>query len=522
MKILRKLPIGIQDFIKLREDTNIYVDKTALIYKMVNENSAYFLSRPRRFGKSLLISTLAAYFLGKKEYFKGLAIEELEEDWIEYPVVRIDLNAKEYTEGKAYLIDMLKTQIINCFNKYELTHTKEDAPSLFAELLEKLHKKTGQRAVVLIDEYDKPLLATLDKPELLEQMKSVLKPFFGVLKSADEHLKFLLLTGVTKFGQVSVFSDLNQLNDISLHPDYATICGLTLNEVCENFAPEIEILASKDGLSHSECLEKIKLWYNGYKFEEDAEGVFNPFSTLKLFHSNKFENHWFQTGTPTFLVELLKESDFDLRNIDGVELGADAFANYKANADRPLPVLYQSGYLTIKSYDKELRLYTLGYPNFEVKYSLLGFFSENYTSLDEDQSGLNIARFYQDLQKGNVDDFMVRVQAFFGKIPYELNSQNEKHYQMVLYIIFTLLGQYTKAEVRSSFGRADLIVENKDFVYIFEFKLFETAENALLQIEEKGYAIPYLADSRKIVKVGAEFSAATKNVAKWVVAPNSD
>jgi hypothetical protein len=517
MKKLRKLPIGIQDFMSLREDGYLYVDKTALMYRMITENKVYFLSRPRRFGKSLLISTLAAYFLGKKEYFKGLAIEEFEEDWIEYPVLRIDLNAKEYTEGKAYLIDLLIKQLASIYETYEIAMPEGDAPFLFQNLLKRLHQKTGKRAVVLIDEYDKPLLATLDKPELLEQMKSVLKPFFGVLKSADEHLKFLLLTGVTKFGQVSVFSDLNQLFDISLSETYATLCGMTFDEVTQNFAPEIDALAIKEEISRDECLEKIKLWYNGYKFEENAEGVYNPFSTLSLFQSQKFENHWFQTGTPTFLVELLKSSDYDLRDIEGVELQADSFANYRADADRPLPVLYQSGYLTIKSYDKEFRFYTLGYPNFEVKYSLLAFFTQDYTSLDRDNSGTNVRRFYQDLLKGDLDSFMIRVQAFFSKIPYDLIQNNEKYYQMVLYIIFTLLGQYTKAEVRSSFGRADLIVENKEFVYIFEFKLFDTAENALLQIEEKGYAIPYLADSRKIVKVGAEFSVVTKNVNRWLV-----
>ena len=517
MKYLRKLPIGIQDFIKLREDTNIYVDKTALIHKMVNENSAYFLSRPRRFGKSLLLSTLAAYFLGKKEYFKGLAIEELEEDWIEYPVVRIDLNAKDYSEGKGYLIDLLIQQLKESQKQYNLEITETEPSAFFRALLRELHQKTGKRAVVLIDEYDKPLLATLEHPELLEEMKAVLKPFYGVLKSSDEHLKFLLLTGVTKFGQVSVFSDLNQLYDISMTEDYATLCGMTFDEVTENFIPEIETLTLKEEISRDDCLEKIKLWYNGYQFHPKAEGVYNPFSTLSLFQTYEFSNHWFQTGTPTFLVELLKSSDFDLRDIEGIELPADSFANYRADADRPLPVLYQSGYLTIKSFDRIGRIYTLGYPNFEVKYSLLAFFAKDYTSLDEDKSGINIYRFSQDLKKGDVDSFMIRLQAFFGKIPYELNTQNEKYYQMVLYIIFTLLGQYTKAEIRSSFGRADLIVENADYVYIFELKLFDTAENALLQIEEKGYAVPYLCDSRKVIKVGAEFSAVTKNVSKWII-----
>ena len=517
-KPLRKLPIGIQDFPKLREDTNIYVDKTALIYRMVHENNAYFLSRPRRFGKSLLISTLGAYFEGRRECFQGLAIEELEEDWIKYPVLRLDLNAEKYDRPSA-LEGILNRHLHLWENVWGSDESEISCADRFIGIIRRAHLQTGHRTVVLIDEYDKPLLATLDKPELLQQMKEILKPFFGVLKSSDEHLKFILLTGVTKFGQVSVFSDLNQLRDLSLDPSYATLCGLTFEEVQSNFAPEIDALAVKEGLDLEACLDKIKTWYNGYKFEENAEGVFNPFSTLNLLQSQKFAGHWFQTGTPTFLVELLKQSDYDLRDLEGVQLGAEHFADYRADADRPLPVLYQSGYLTIKDYDRHARIYTLGYPNFEVKFGMLAFYAPYYTSLDKDKSGINVYYFSRDLAQGDMESFMIRLQSFFGKIPYELNTQNEKYYQMVLYVIFTMLGQYVQAEIRFSFGRADLIVQNQDYVYIFELKLFDTAENALKQIEDKGYARPFQNDTRKILTVGVEFSAQSRNVARWLICP---
>jgi hypothetical protein len=516
-KPLRKLPIGVQDFPSLREDGYLYVDKTALVYQLATENKAYFLSRPRRFGKSLLISTLGAYFEGRRECFEGLAIAELEDAWTEYPVLRLDLNAERYHQPES-LHAILNAHLERWELLYGSVGVERSLPERFFGVIEKAHLQTGKRAVVLVDEYDKPLLTTLDNPELLAEMKAILKPFYGVLKSADAHLKFVFLTGVTKFGQVSVFSDLNQLRDLTLDPTYATLCGLTFQELQNNFGPEIEALAFQEELSVPECLEKIKTWYNGYQFFPNAEGVFNPFSTLLLFQTRVFAGHWFQTGTPTFLVELLKKSDYDLRELEGVQLSADQFANYRADADQPLPVLYQSGYLTIKGYNRRAQIYTLGYPNAEVKYGFLSFLNPDYTGLDRDKSGINVYYFCRDLEQGDIDSFMTRLQAFFGGIPYELETQNEKYYQMVLYVIFTLLGQYVRAEIRFSFGRADLIVENDEHVYLFELKLFDTAENALQQIEDKGYAVPYGMSSKQIHKIGVEFDPAKRNVGRWLIA----
>ncbi len=512
---LRKLPIGIQDFPSLREDGYLYVDKTALVYKLVNEGRVYFLSRPRRFGKSLLCSTLAAYLEGHKELFAGLAIEKLEEKWTKHPVLRLDLNAEKYDSVES-LQNILTYHLIRWETEYG-TATDASLPGRFRGVIERAHQVTGQRVAVIIDEYDKPLLQTLDNPALNQEMKAALKPFFGVLKSVDAHLKFLLLTGVTKFGQVSVFSDLNQLADLSLHPSYTTLCGITEEELLANFGPELESLASNQNLGRNETLAEVRRMYNGYKFHQDGPSVYNPFSTLNLLDRFEFVDYWFQTGTPTFLVELLQKTNADLREIDGVQLEAADFANYRQDPDRPLPVIYQSGYLTIKSYDKALRFYTLGYPNDEVKNGFLQFLSPDYTGVEKGKTGFHIGMFSRELREGNVDAFMTRLRFFFENIPYDLNDKTERHYQVVLYLVFTLLGQYIQSEVKSANGRADSVVHTPDAVYVFEFKLKGKAELALKQIDEQGYMIPYQASGKRIVKVGVEFNKKKRNIGRWLV-----
>jgi len=370
---------------------------------------------------------------------------------------------------------------------------------------------------ILIDEYDKPLLMSLGCESLHQEYKLILKSFYGVLKSADAYLKFAILTGVTKFGQVSVFSDLNQLIDLTLHPDYATLCGITEEELVSNFVPEMEALAKANDLSPQEALEKTRLWYNGYKFHHTAVGVYNPFSTLNLFARREFEAFWFATGTPTFLVELLKKSDYDFRNIDNVQSPAEDFANYRAEPDRPIPVIYQSGYLTIKDYDRELRIYTLGYPNAEVKYGFFHFIAPDYLYDNRHDSGLHIARFTQEIKAGDPGAFLTRLKSFFGGIPYELNDKTERHYQVVFYLIFKLLGQFVDAEVRSAIGRADAVVSCADYVYVFEFKLTGSAEDALKQIDDKAYLLPYTASGKTLFKIGVAFNKRKRTLGKWIV-----
>ncbi len=513
--ILRKFPIGVQSFKKIRDNQFLYVDKTALVYELANSGGCYFLSRPRRFGKSLLISTFEAYFKGQKELFEGLAIEQLEKDWITYPVLHIDLNAEKFDAP-----EQLDALLSNQLTQWEEIYGKgEDETTLslrFKGVIRRAAEQTGHPAVVLVDEYDKPLLQSLHKEALHSAYKDTLKAFYGVLKSADQYLRFYLLTGVTKFSQVSVFSDLNQLNDISMDKRYNEICGLTWQEIADNFEPELKELAEDNDLTPEETRETMTRLYDGYHFMFGQEGIFNPFSVLNVLDRSQFDNYWFKTGTPTFLVELLKKTDYDLRDIDGVQMAVDGFADYRADVQRPIPVIYQSGYLTIKDYDKEFRLYTLGFPNEEVKYGFLSFIVPFYTAIPSTESPFYISRFVIELESGDVDAFMERLRAFFADIPYELNDKTERHYQAVFYLVFKLMGQFTEAEVRSARGRADAVVKTRDYIYVFEFKLDGTVEEALRQIDDKGYLIPYQIDGRQLIKVGANFSAEERNIENWM------
>ena len=518
MEAMRKLPIGIQTFEKLREGNFLYVDKTAYVYQLASTSTPYFLSRPRRFGKSLFITTLESYFQGRRDLFEGLAIEALEKDWIAYPVLHMDLNARKY-ESLADLRAMLNQFLEKWEDTYRCAEKRERSPEeRFAYVIERTYERTGRPVVVLIDEYDKPLLQALLDAPLLEEYRRTLKAFYGVLKSADRYLRFVFLTGVTKFAQVSVFSDLNQLQDISAWPDYSAVCGITREELLRVFTPEIESLARANGETFEEMVDEMTRQYDGYHFFAGCPGVFNPFSVLNAFKSKVTENFWFQTGTPTYLADLLKESDYDLRLlIDGVEVASSAFSEYRAEASNPLPMIYQSGYLTIKDYDKGLRLYTLGFPNDEVRYGFLNFLLPYYTRVTTDETSFHIATFIRELRAGKVDSFMSRVKVFFAGIPYELSDNTERHYQTIFYVIFTLMGQFTEAEVRSSHGRADAVVKTRDTVYVFEFKLNGTAEEALRQIDTGDYLIPYQLSGKRLVKVGVEFSKETRNISRYLV-----
>ena len=512
----RKLPIGIQNFEKIRTGGFTYIDKTDLIYQLASTNSPYFLSRPRRFGKSLLMSTLEAYFLGKKELFTGLAMETLEAEWKTYPVLHLDLNARNY-DSKEALIAILNQHLEKWETKYGDEKKERSPEERFSYLLERIPEASGSQVVILIDEYDKPLLQTIGDEDLQEQNKNILKAFYGVLKSADAHLRFVFLTGVTKFGQISVFSDLNQLKDISMDARYATICGITDKELRRDFQPELEALAANEGLSYEEVCQKMKRMYDGYHFRHNMEGLYNPFSVLNALDSVEFGSYWFSTGTPTFLVQLLKETDYDLRNLEGIELPVNQFADYRADADYPIPVIYQSGYLTIKGYDKEFQSYTLGFPNEEVKYGFLNFLVPYYTGVSSNENLFNIRHFVNELRSGDANAFLARLRAFFAGIPYELNDKTERHYQAIFYLVFRLLGQYMEVEERSAKGRADAVVKTKDYVYVFEFKLDGNVDEALKQIDEKGYLLPYSVDERKLLKIGVSFDSAERNIGEWKI-----
>jgi len=381
MEQKRKFPIGIQSFEKLRTQGYLYVDKTAMIYQIASTSIPYFLSRPRRFGKSLLLSTLEAYFEGRKDLFEGLALFELETQWEKFPILHLDLNAEKFESIKG--LDAILSRYLDKWEDlYGKNEREETLSGRFEGVIWRAYEQTGKRVVVLVDEYDKPMLSAISDEKLSGEYRKTLKAFYGVLKSSDRYLRFVFLTGVTKFAQVSVFSDLNQLVDISLKHDYASLCGITKKELLQDFEPELKILAKKQELTVDEAFDKMCRQYDGYHFAPEAEGMFNPFSVLNALNFSDFDNYWFQTGTPTYLVDLLKESDYDLRLLlDGIELQPSAFMEYRVDIRNPIPMIYQSGYLTIKAYDKKFNLYTLGFPNDEVRYGFLEFLMPYYTNV---------------------------------------------------------------------------------------------------------------------------------------------
>lgn len=518
----RKMPIGIQDFTKLREDGFVYVDKTAIMYNLVRTSSPYFLSRPRRFGKSLLVTTLEAYFLGKKELFKGLAIENLEKDWITYPVLKFSLAAGEFTKPDG-LRDALRNTLEEFEKKYDLQNDETALPMRFKNALKNAVAKTGRKVVVLVDEYDNPLLKNINgNSEQGEENRALYKGFFSVLKDCDGYLRFVFFTGVTKFSKVSIFSDLNQLQDISMHPQYAEICGITQSELEATFAPEIDAMANENNLTHDECLAKLKRFYDGYKFSEKCENIYNPFSLINAFSSLKFGKFWFSTGTPTFLVKRLNEMGFNPKQFSDGSLYAseDEITDYRPDNPDIIPLLYQSGYLTIREYDERRDRFVLEYPNDEVKYGFMNSLAVEYLHLKRQSANNDIFAIDDALEAGDTDSLKDQFVSLFASLPYPANpgdSMLERDFQNVVYLVFLLLGQFVKVEQHSAKGRADCIVETDEYVYIFEFKRDDTAENALAQIDEAGYAKPYEADARKLIKIGAVFSSKERTLTEWMV-----
>ena len=509
-------PVGIQSFEEIRKGGYCYVDKTDLIYQLVKTGKYYFLSRPRRFGKSLLISTLEAYFLGKKELFKGLAMEGLEKDWTTSPVLHLDLNARKYVDASS--LNAILNQHLESWEAIYGDEKKDRAPEeRFAWLIEKACRTTGRNVVVLVDEYDKPMLQAIGNEPLLTDYRNTLKAFYGALKSNDKYLRFALLTGVTKFSKVSVFSDLNNLMDISLSNRFANICGITENELYRDLEEDIRLLAEANGMNETEARQTLKEWYDGYHFAENTEDIYNPFSLLNTLAEMKFGSYWFETGTPTFLVELLQRSKYDLHRLTEEMATADSLGGIDTMETNPVPILYQSGYLTIKGFDKEFRTYELGFPNKEVEEGFTKFLLPNYASLSSGNPSFEISSFVREVRSGNIDAFMRRLQSFFADTPYELAHDLERHYQNVLFIVFKLLGFYTRAEYRTSNGRIDMVVKTDRYIYVMEFKLDGTAEEAIRQINEKGYAAPFISDSRTLYKIGVNFSNAIRGIEGWIV-----
>lgn len=511
MASIVKYPIGIQEFEKLRKEGFLYVDKTALIKKMVQDGCYYFLSRPRRFGKSLLLSTIHAYFEGKRELFKGLAIDTDEMPWEAHPVLHLDLNAQNY-DTKESLDAVLDNFLAQEERKYSEVATGIYFGTRFSNVIKAACEKTGKRVVILVDEYDKPMLQAIGNQKLQDEYRNTLKGFYGALKSMDGCIQFAFLTGVTKFGKVSVFSDLNHLNDISMDTRYYDACGISEDELRTYFGESIAELAAAQKMSVDECYAILKERYDGYHFAENSKGMYNPFSVLNTLSKQQFGSYWFQTGTPTYLVKLLQMHDYNLEQLDGVQVTSQTIEAIDSESTDPIPVIYQSGYLTIKDYNPEFQIFTLGFPNKEVESGFMDFLLPFYSKYNQRESSMEIVQFVMDVRAGRTEQFIKRLKSFFADTPYELVKDLENHYQNVLFIISRLMGFYTKAEYHTSEGRIDMVIQTPDYCYVLEFKLDGTAEEAMAQIKDKNYTLPFEMSGQKIIRIGMNFSSETRNI----------
>ena len=511
-----KYPIGIQDFKTIRTDGYFYADKTALMYRLIKGGQYYFLSRPRRFGKSLLVSMMEYYFNGEKDLFKGLAIEQLEQEWKKYPVLHLDMNAEKYSNLKA-LESILDRNLRLWEQQFECTDQGDSLAGRFTAVIRRAYEKTGQKVAILVDEYDKPLLQAFDNEELKEDYRATLKAFYGVEKSMGAYIQFAFFTGVTKFSKVSVFSDLNNLADISMDKRYAEICGITEKEIHDNLDAEVESLAQANNLTKEACYAKLKLNYDGYHFEAGTTGMYNPFSLLRTLDSQAFKDYWFETGTPTILVEALKKNNYNLEELTQEEVTADLLGSIDSIDKNPLPLIYQSGYLTVKDYDERFGIYRLGFPNKEVERGFTRFLVPYYTPLSETKSGAFISKFVYEIESGKPEQFMQRLDSIFDDGDYQIAGNAELYFQNAVWIIFMLVGLYTEVEHHTSNGRIDLLINTQDYIYIIEFKLDKSAEDALQQIEEKQYAKPFEHDGRTIYKIGINFSSKTRRIEGWKI-----
>ena len=512
-----KYPIGIQNFGEIRRDGYAYVDKTALMYKLVSEGKYYFLSRPRRFGKSLFLSTLEAYFEGQKELFEGLAVSQLEKEWVKHPILHLDLNTEKY-DTKEALENKLRSFLALWEGKYQVLNDKQQSLGIrFEDLIRNIFEKTGLRVVILIDEYDKPMLQAIGNDALQTEYRNTLKAFYGALKSCDRYIRFAFLTGVTKFGKVSVFSDLNNLIDISLDQRYATICGMTEEEIHANFDEGVGLLAEANGMTQEECYARLKRDFDGYHFTIGSPGMYNPFSMLNTLASQQFRDYWFETGTPSFLVYQLKKTGYPLESMTTEELSTDTLNSIDIMDENPLPLLYQSGYLTLKSYDSRFDEYQLGFPNREVEQGFIKYLYPFYTPKVQDKGTFAISNFVKAIRKGDAEGFMRRLENFFANGDYQVMGNMELYFQNTLYVFFRLMGFYVEVERHTTDGRMDILMQTPQYIYILELKLDKSADEALAQIEAKGYAKPFADDARQLFKMGINFSTSTRRIDDWKI-----
>ncbi len=512
--------MGIQTFKNVIEGNYLYVDKTDLIYELAKESKYCFLSRPRRFGKSLLVTTLEAYFEGKKDLFKGLAIEDLETEWISYPVIHLDLSF-----GKYYCIENLRSTLNMLISDYEkIYHIESDATVSYGNRLKKVIEtaveQTGLKAVVLIDEYDAPMHDSMKNEKLQDEIRDIMRDFFSPLKAEEENLHFAFMTGISKFSQLSIFSELNNITNISMEDEYSSICGISKEELLTYFHDDIEDLAKARKMTFDEAVAQLKFHYDGYHFSGNGADMFNPYSLLHTFRVNKFNSYWFSTGTPTFLIELLKEKNIDMLQMEDIWTSADRFDTPTKKITDPIPVLYQSGYLTIKDYIEMSDTYKLAFPNEEVRKgfsnSLFRYYAPDGMD-DRDAIYMAWAKNFILSAEDNMEAFLPHLQTFYKKFPYTLINNNERHYQAVLYTILLILGCDVTPEVPISDGRIDMVLKTRHSIYVLELKYKKDAGTAMEQIEKKDYVAAFADDSRKKYKVGINFSEDQKSIDDWKV-----
>lgn len=518
---LKLYPVGIQTFERIRKENKLYIDKTEYIYRMTHSGGCYFfLSRPRRFGKSLLVSTFESYFSGKKELFEGLAIEKLEQEWMEYPVLHFDMSGGKHME-KEQLEDYLSNRLEAEERKWGITHTKRGANDRLTELITTAYEISGKQVVVLIDEYDAPMLDVAHDKETLDVLRNVMRNFFSPLKMCEPMLRFVFLTGITKFSQVSIFSELNNIKNVSLDDEYAGVCGITKEELLTQMSEDIDMLAEAQGMTREEAIAKLKENYDGYHFSPASPDVFNPYSLLNCFDDKNFGAYWFSSGTPTYLINMLRKFKVLPAKIGRSLARSSAFDAPTENLKTITPLLYQSGYITIKGYDKMSQLFTLDLPNKEIKVglfeSLLPYYLEGMYAEEGDVA---IAQMSVLIRQGDMDGALRLFQEFLGTVPYCNNTNYEGHYQQVLFIIFTLLTHFVvDVEVHTPNGRVDVVMETEDTLYLIELKLNKSAQSAMQQINLKQYGQRFARCGKPIVKVGVNFDAKKGNIEDWIIEP---
>ncbi len=516
-RTLKRLPVGIQTFETVVEEDCLYVDKTEYIHKLLKQSNYIFLSRPRRFGKSLLVSMLQSYFEGKKDLFKGLYIYGVEKEWTEYPVLRFDMSTAKHGD-----VEGLQLELSNKLSKYEQIYGKglPDEVNLnqrLQGLIERAHGRTGRKVVILIDEYDAPLLDVAHRKDQLEQLRQIMRNFYSPLKFSDPHLQFVFITGITKFSQLSIFSELNNLKNISMLPEYAAICGITEDEVLTQMPDYVDSFAGATKMTRAEALAALKGQYDGYHFAGSSPDIYNPFSLLNALQDNMLKGYWFESGTPTFLIEKLREFNVVPSMLKPTMLMASSFDAPTENMKSIMPLLYQSGYFTIKGYEPVSDLYTLDIPNREIRIGLMESLLPNYVQVAPYEGLTTVARMYLALYNDKLEEMLSLLQEYMLTIPQCDNTNYEGHYQQLLYVIFSLLGRYVDVEVRTSAGRVDMVMNSGKAIYLFELKLNKSAEAAMSQINLKDYPSRFALSGLPVVKVGINFDSQRHTLEDWTV-----